>query len=94
MWRGSFQPPAAGGTRQHVESFSSLAIRLLGWYYQARAAGTDRVGALRKRVRKDAGTHRAVTPALGSLLRAQYDDHPTWSYQLHADNLVVLCEQD
>ena len=74
MWRGSFQPPAAGGTRQHVESFSSLAIRLLGWYYQARAAGTDRVGAWRKRVRKDAGTHRAVTPALGSLLRAQYDD--------------------
>jgi putative transposase len=64
------------------------------WYYQARAAGTDRIGALRKRVRKDAGTHRAVTPALGSLLRAQYDDHPTWSYQLHADNLVVLCEQD
>ena len=63
------------------------------WYYQARAA-TDRVGALRKRVRKDAGTHRAITPMLGSLLRAQYDDHPTWSYQLHADNLVVLCEQD
>ena len=44
------------------------------WYYQACAAGTDRVGAWRKRVRKDAGTHRAVTPALGSLLRAQYDD--------------------
>lgn len=64
------------------------------WYYQARAAGTDRVGALRKRVRKDAGTHRAVTPVLGSLLRAQHQDHPTWSYQLHADNLVVLCEQD
>jgi hypothetical protein len=63
-------------------------------FYQARAAGSDRVGALRKQVRKDAGTHRAVTPALGMLLREQHETHPTWSYQLHADNLVVLCEQD
>lgn len=64
------------------------------WYYQARAAGVDRVGALRKKVRKDAGTHPSLSTALRSALRAQYESHPTWSYQLHADNVEVLCEED
>jgi transposase InsO family protein len=35
-----------------------------------------------------------MTPSLRSALRAQYDAHPTWSYQLHADNLEVVCEED
>src|SRR4051812_7262596 len=64
------------------------------WYYQARNAGFDRVGALRKKVRKDSGTHPSMTPSLRSALRAQYDAHPTWSYQLHADNLEVVCEEE
>lgn len=64
------------------------------WYYQARNAGIDRVGALRKKVRKDSGTHPSMTPALRSVLLAQYEAHPTWSYQLHADNVEVLCEED
>ena len=64
------------------------------WYYQARNAGADRVGALRKKIRKDAGTHPSMRPRLREALRAQYDAHPTWSYQLHADNLEVVCEKD
>lgn len=64
------------------------------WYYQARNAAVDRIGALRKKVRKDSGTHPSMTPPLRSALRAQYDAHPTWSYQLHADNLEVVCEED
>ena len=64
------------------------------WYYQARNAGVDRVGALRKKIRKDSGTHPSMTPLLRSALRAQYDAHPTWSYQLHADNFEVVCEED
>jgi len=64
------------------------------WYYQARNAVVDRVGALRKKVRKDSGTHPSMTPLLRSALRAQYEAHPTWSYQLHADNLEVVCEDD
>lgn len=64
------------------------------WYYQARRAGFDRVGALRKKVRKDSGTHPSMTPSLRSALRAQYEAHPTWSYQLHADNLEVVCEEE
>lgn len=64
------------------------------WYYQARNAGFDRVGALRKKVRKDSGTHPSLTPSLRSAVRAQYEAHPTWSYQLHADNLEVVCEEE
>jgi len=76
------------------EPVSFGAPTLERWYYQARNAGVDRVGALRKKIRKDSGTHPSMTPALRLLLRAQYDAHPTWSYQLHADNLEVVCEED
>jgi putative transposase len=64
------------------------------WLHQARSAGTDRVGALKKRVRSDAGTHRSMSPGLREALRQQYEAHPTWSYLLHADNLSVVCEED
>ena len=75
------------------EPVSFGAATLERWYYQARNAGVDRVGALRKKVRKDAGTHRSISPALRAALREQYEAHPTWSYQLHADNIVVVCEE-
>jgi len=64
------------------------------WYYQARSAGADRVGALKKRVRSDAGTHPSLPSGLLSALRAQYEAHVSWSCQLHVDNLRVVCEQD
>lgn len=64
------------------------------WYYQARNAGVDRIGALRKKERSDAGKHRSMALGVRAALREQYEQHPTWSYQLHADNLDVVCEQD
>lgn len=64
------------------------------WYYQARNAGVDRIGALRKKERSDAGTHRSMELGVRAALRTQHEAHPTWSYQLHADNLAVVCEQD
>ncbi len=60
------------------------------WLYCARNA-SDPFGALRKKVRIDAGEHRALSPDVRDALRAQYDAHRTWSYQLHADNLDVVC---
>lgn len=60
------------------------------WLYCARNAD-DPIGALRKKVRIDAGGHRALSREAGVALRAQYDAHRTWSYQLHADNLEVVC---
>lgn len=60
------------------------------WYYMARAEPKDPVGVLRRRVRKDAGQARGVSPELAQAMRAQYREHPSWSYQLHVDNLRVL----
>jgi transposase InsO family protein len=62
------------------------------WLHVARkAAGHgDTVGALRRKVRKDAGTRRAVSSVVVVAIVAQHKGHPTWSYKLHADNLVAL----
>ena len=61
------------------------------WLHLARkAAGHgDTVRALRRKIRKDAGTRRAVSSAVVVAIVAQHKAHPTWSYQLHADNLVA-----
>jgi transposase InsO family protein len=64
------------------------------WYYQARQAPVDPVSRLRRRLRADAGQHRAMGEPLRAALRTQYDAHPSWSYQLHVDNLRVLVTRD
>ena len=60
------------------------------WYYAARAEARDPVGALRRKIRSDAGQQRSVKPELSRLLEAQYEAHKRWSYQLHVDNLRVV----
>jgi len=57
------------------------------WYYQAKNTPRDPFGKLKRQVRKDAGRHRSMGLELIQVLEAQYRDHPSWSYQLHADNL-------
>lgn len=59
------------------------------WLYQARAARQDPVGILQRRRRSDAGHHRALSAGLKALVRAQYRAHPSWSVQLHHDNLAT-----
>lgn len=62
------------------------------WLHVARRASAraDTVGALRRRVRKDAGQRRALSSMLIAVVIVQHREHPSWSYQLHADNLVAL----
>ena len=64
------------------------------WLHLARkAAGHgDTVRVLRRKVRRDAGTRRAVSAVVVVAIVAQHKAHPTWSYQLHADNLVAMVE--
>lgn len=62
------------------------------WYYRANC-DNDPVSALRRQVRFDAGNNRALTGQLLTKLEHQYRQHPSWSYQLHADNLVALAEE-
>ncbi|MCP5322091.1 MAG: transposase [Pseudomonadales bacterium] len=64
------------------------------WYYAAKNARTDPVAALRRGVRKDAGRQRSLSTAIGALLYAQYHAHPSWTVQLHYDNLAVRLRED
>lgn len=60
------------------------------WYYRALAEPNDPVGVLARKVRQDCGTHRSLSMELREKLTHQYRQHPSWSYQLHADNLAAL----
>ena len=59
------------------------------WYHAARRARNDPVRELQRRRRTDAGQYRRLSPPLRQVLRAQYQAHPSWSVQLHHDNLAV-----
>ncbi len=63
------------------------------WYYAARS-GEDPVGVLRRKPRSDRGQQWAVGVQLAEALRQQYRDHPSWSYQLHLDNLAARVHQE
>ena len=63
------------------------------WFYQAKHAQAGPVDILKRKVRSDHGTHPAVSDSVGECLRQQHRQHPSWSYQLHTDNLAVLVEQ-
>lgn len=64
------------------------------WYYKARAAGSDPVSALRRRVRSDAGTHPSLSDVQRVALEAQYQAHRRWSHKLHYDNLRARARRD
>jgi transposase InsO family protein len=101
-------PPEAGELRAAIAELAARTWRhpLSGepvcfgfstverWYYTARRAGADPVRALRPRRRADAGRHRRFDERLRALLRAQYQAHPSWSVQLHVDNLAVLAADE
>lgn len=64
------------------------------WYYKALSCPPKEgpVEVLRRKIRCDHGQHLALSSKLGEVLGAQYRQHPSWSYQLHYDNLVALAE--
>jgi transposase InsO family protein len=66
------------------------------WYYRARREQRDPVSVLRRKLRRDLGRQSAIGEHLQAVLLAQYRDHPSWSVQLHTDNLRarVLTEPD
>jgi len=63
------------------------------WYYAARA-GSNPVGVLRRKLRRDSGRFLAIKDELGQALRRQYKQHPSWSCKLHLDNLTVRIALD
>ena len=89
---------AALARREWRHPVSGAAVRfgvstIERWYYAAQAQ-QDPMSALSRRRRRDAGRQRAVSPALAAAVEAQYRAHPSWSKQLHHDNLVVRAAED
>lgn len=62
------------------------------WYYKALRAAEGPIEVLKRKIRSDHGQHPALSSKLAEVLAAQYRQHPSWSYQLHAENLAVLVE--
>jgi putative transposase len=63
------------------------------WYYSARRHA-DPVAVLRNRPRTDAGRSRVLSPEAIAAIARQYHAHPSWTVQLHYDNLQVLLDGD
>lgn len=64
------------------------------WYYRALREPKNPVEALTRKSREDCGTHPSLSQELKNELILQYRRHPSWSYQLHADNLAALAQQN
>lgn len=64
------------------------------WYYAALRQVRDPVRALQRKTRSDRGQHPAVSGKLREQILRQFQQHPSWSYQLHADNLAVAVQND
>ncbi len=62
------------------------------WYYQAKGT-SDPINALRSKRRGDADHQRSLQSQTKALLREQYTEHKSWSYQLHFDNLKVCIKK-
>lgn len=63
------------------------------WYYKARADRNSPAKALEGKLRRDVGQCRAVSAAVQRTIEELHQQHPSWSHQLHYDNLVVLATQ-
>jgi len=62
------------------------------WYYKAKAA-QDPISALGRKIRADAGRRWSISEAVLAALKAQYEAHRRWNFQLHYDNLVALADE-
>jgi putative transposase len=83
----TYQHPVSG------EPYSVSVQTIERWLYEARATD-DPIGVLRRKVRNDAGRFPSMKAPLIAALDKQYRQHPTWSYQLHTDNLRALARAD
>jgi transposase InsO family protein len=77
-------------TGQSVQ-FSAKTIER--WFYKARSE-PDPFAALARKVPGHSGTHRSLSVLATEKIRMLRREHPSWTFKLVYDNLVVLAEQD
>ena len=101
-------PPARGELQSRLQQLAAQKWRHPGgghwfrlgrstierWYYAALRQVRDPVRALRRKARSDRGQQPAVSGKLREHIFQQFQQHPSWSYQLHADNLAVVVQRD
>lgn len=99
-------PPGAGELRQRLkelagvewqhpvkdEKFKMALSTIERWYYHSQKQGKDPVGALRRKLRSDSGTTRHLSQEIKNWLQNNYREHPSWTGQLHRDNLKAWLE--
>jgi len=101
-------PPGRGELRRELKTLAARKWRhpisgawvsfgrstIERWYYAALRATLDPVKVLRRKIRSDQGKHRRVSQALAERICRQHRQHPSWSYQLHADNLKAAVKTE
>lgn len=101
-------PPEAGELQERIRELAATpwkhptsgkpkrfgASTIERWYYAARSAERDPVRALERKTHALAGKNPSVTEPIRAVLRAQHREHPSWSYQLHYDNLCAVAEKE
>lgn len=99
-------PPENGCLKQALEELAQKQWRhpitshpicfsvstLERWFYRAKKTH-DPVNALRTKRRTDAAQARTLSAELKRVIHCQYREHPSWSYQLHIDNLAVRVKE-
>ncbi len=98
-------PPFKGQLRKELQELSNKVYQhpitgastkfglstIERWYYATRNA-RDPVAKLMNRRRRDAGEHPSLGLSVRQAFRGQYQEHKSWSYRLHHDNLRALAE--
>ena len=96
-------PPERGQLQREIEQLAQESWRhpttnervrfgastIERWFYKALQA-QDPIAALSRSVRKDAGRHRVMKPALLVELAKQYRLHSSWSYN-YAQSVIMHC---
>jgi transposase InsO family protein len=99
-------PPAAGTLRGELAKLAAREWRhpstgepvrfgvstIERWLYRARREQHDPVAILKRKRRRDAGNQDSMSAPIRAALRAQHAAHPSWSVQLHTDNLRALAK--
>ena len=99
-------PPESGELKSELQALSKKQWRhptqgtpvsfsvstLERWFYCAKRTN-DPVDALRTKRRADAAQARKLSLELKRVIQQQYREHPSWSYQLHSDNLAIRVQE-
>ena len=101
-------PPKKGKLQEELDTLSRKLWRhpttgeattfgfstIESWYYESRNGRNNPVDVLKTKTRSDKDRFKSVNEKVKETLRMQYLEHPSWSYQLHADNILTVFKKE